>query len=122
MIKKFQELKLIGVFGNNDVDITGIMNSFNDIGDKISGETYEMEIDGLLFVVYHGTRQEANNTMIHSGKYDIMVCGHTHRMKNIRVGRTLVVNPGTADGWFFGFGATLAILDTQRQLAEFFRI
>ena len=121
-IRAFHEIKLIGVFGNNDVDKAGIRNAFNDIGGKITGETYEMEVDGLQVVVYHGTRKEANNSLIHSGKYDIVVCGHTHRTENTRVGKTQVVNPGTANGWFFGFGATLAILDTRTRSADFVRL
>ena len=122
VIRAFRQLKLIGVFGNNDVDKAGIRNAFKAIGGKITGETYEMNIDGLLIVVYHGTRQEANNCLIRSGKYDVVVCGHTHRVQNTRVGNTQVVNPGTANGWFFGFGATLAILDTRTRSANFIQL
>jgi uncharacterized protein len=122
VIRAFQEVKLIGVYGNNDVDRAGIKDAFNLIGGTITGEIYELEVDALEIVVYHGTQQEASNSLIHSGKYDIMVCGHTHRIQNGRVGKTLVINPGTANGWFFGFGATLAILDTQSRSAEFIRL
>jgi uncharacterized protein len=122
VISAFQEVKLIGVYGNNDVDRAGIKDAFNLIGGTITGETCELEVDALEIVVYHGTQQEASNSMIHSGKYDIMVCGHTHRIQNSRIGKTLVINPGTANGWFFGFGATLAILDTQSRSAEFIRL
>jgi predicted phosphodiesterase len=52
-------------------------------------------------------------SLILCGKYDVVVCGHTHRVQNKKVGKTLILNPGTANGWFFGYGATVAIFDTQ---------
>ena len=42
----------------------------------------------------------------------MVICGHTHRAQNKKVGKTLILNPGTANGWFFGYGATAAIFDT----------
>jgi len=121
-IQAFHEVKLIGVYGNNDVDKDGIKDAFNLIGGTITGEIYELRVEGLDIVVYHGTQQEVCESMIHSGKYDIVVSGHTHRIQNTRVDDTLVINPGTANGWFFGFGATLAILDTRSRSAEFIRL
>ena len=122
VIRAFQEVKLIGVYGNNDVDKAGIKDAFNLIGGTIAGEIYELNVDGLEIAVYHGTQQEASDNIIHSEKYDLVVCGHTHRIQSSMVGKTLVVNPGTANGWFFGFGATVAILDTQSRSAEFIRL
>jgi putative phosphoesterase len=121
-IRAFREVKLIGVYGNNDVDKAGIKDAFNEIGGQIIGDLYEFEVDGLTIGVYHGTRQDANNGLIDSGKYDVVVCGHTHRIRNITVGKTRVINPGTANGWFFGFGATLAVLHTHTRFADFIRL
>jgi len=47
------------------------------------------------------------------------VCGHTHRTLNSKVGRTLVLNPGTAKGWFFGYMATIGIFDTLTKAVNF---
>jgi putative phosphoesterase len=121
-IRAFQEVKLIGVYGNNDVDKAGIKDAFNEIGGQILGDLYEIEVDGLIIGVYHGTRQEASKGLIDSAKYDVVVCGHTHRIQNTIVGKTRVINPGTANGWFFGFGATLAVLDTHTRFADFIRL
>ena len=44
--------------------------------------------------------------MIKSAKYDVFVCGHTHRTLNTTFGKTMVINPGTANGWFLGYKAT----------------
>ena len=73
---------------------------------------YEFEIDDLIFAVYHGTQQERRDLLIQSGKYDVIVCGHTHPTLTSKLGRTLVLNPGTAKGWFFGYRATVGIFDT----------
>jgi predicted phosphodiesterase len=35
-----------------------------------------------------------------------------------KYGRTLVINPGTANGWFFGYNATAAVFDTQNKESE----
>ena len=52
----------------------------------------------------------------------MVVCGHTHRVQNKKVGKTLVLNPGTVNGWFFGYGATAAIFDTQTRKADFIHL
>jgi predicted phosphodiesterase len=38
------------------------------------------------------------------------------------VGKTLVLNPGTANGWFFGYKATIAIFNTQTKCCEFINL
>jgi putative phosphoesterase len=111
-IRVFQGTNLVGVFGNNDFDKCGIRDAFDDIGGEIRGDLYELEVEDMIFAVYHGTQQEPKNMLIQSGKYDIVVCGPTHRTQNTIFGNTVVVNPGTANGWFFGYWATIAIFDT----------
>ena len=68
--------------------------------------------DNLIFAVYHGTNSRRKESLIQCGKYDVVVLGHTHRVQNKKV-KSLFLNPGTANGWFFGYGATAAIFDTQ---------
>lgn len=111
-IRLFRGVNLLGVFGNNDFDKSGIRDAFIDIGGQIKGDLGEFEIDDLIFAVYHGTQQERRDLLIQSGKYDVIVCGHTHQTLTSKVGRTLVLNPGTAKGWFFGYRATVGIFDT----------
>jgi len=121
-IRVFQGMKLVGVFGNNDFDKSGIRDAFNDIGGQIRGDLYELDVDDMIFAVYHGTQRETMNKLIQSGKYDIVVCGHTHRTRNSRVGNTVIVNPGTANGWFFGYWATIAIFDTLSKVVDFINL
>jgi uncharacterized protein len=118
-IRVLHGVKLVGVFGNNDFDKSRIRDAFNEIGGQIKGDFCEFEVDDIIFAVYHGTQQERRNSLIQSGKYDVVVCGHTHRTLNSKVGKTLVLNPGTAKGWFFGYMATVAIFDTLTKAVHF---
>jgi putative phosphoesterase len=72
-IRYFRGVKLVGVFGNNDFDKSGIRDAFSDIGGQIKGDLCEFEIDDLIFAVYHGTQQECMDLLIQSGKYDVIV-------------------------------------------------
>lgn len=117
-IEAFEGVKLIGVLGNNDLDVIGLNNAFDKIGGQLKGELCEIEQDDLIFAIYHGTNSRKNESLIRSGRYDVVVCGHTHRVHNKKVGKTLVINPGTANGWFFGYGATAAVLDTKTKESE----
>jgi uncharacterized protein len=118
-VEFFQGIKLIGVLGNNDVDVLGLTTAFNNIGGELKGDFCEIELDGTRFAVYHGTKPQKKQTLIQSGNYDVVVCGHTHKLEKVSVGKTIVLNPGTANGWFFGYRATVAIFNTQTKGSEF---
>jgi uncharacterized protein len=121
-VEAFTEVKLIGVLGNNDVDVAGLRNAFDKIGGQLKGELCEIEQDDLIFAIYHGTDSKKKESIIQSGKYDVVVYGHTHRIQNKRVGKTLVINPGTANGWFFGYRATAVVFDTKTSESEFLNL
>lgn len=118
-VEAFAGLKLIGVLGNNDVDRKGLGNAFEKIGGQLRGELGEIEENDLLIAVYHGTDFRKREALIESGKYNVVVYGHTHKVDNKIVGKTIVINPGTANGWFFGYKATAAIFDTASKECDF---
>jgi putative phosphoesterase len=76
----------------------------------------------LNFAVYHGTNFNKKELLIKSAKYDVFVCGHTHRTLSKTFGKTMVINPGTANGWFLGYKATAAIFDTIEKHIEFINL
>lgn len=117
-VESFKGVKLVGVLGNNDIERERLSLSFEKIGGQLKGDFCEIEHDDMLFAVYHGTNAKKKSSLLQSGKYDILVCGHTHRLEEVRVGRTLLINPGTANGWFFGYKATAAIFDTGTKRSE----
>ncbi len=104
VVKEFKALqgaKLVGVLGNNDGERTGLLRSFLEIEGQLLGELGELEIDGIKFGIYHGTSEEIKQTLASSKKYDVLVCGHTHKKEpkedRGRIGEvTLVLNPGSA--------------------------
>lgn len=118
-VESFAGIKLVGILGNNDTDIPGLTSAFNKIHGELKGEIYEAKYDGVKLVIYHGTSSSKRDFLIKSGKYDLFIYGHTHRKASDTIGRTMVVNPGTAKGWFFGFNATIAIFDTSTRNIEF---
>ncbi|MBI4653477.1 MAG: metallophosphoesterase [Nitrospirae bacterium] len=116
-VKAFQGIKLIGIFGNNDGDKFRLINTFNEIGGEIKGDFHEFEKDSLKFACYHGTEPQLRDALIECGRYDIVIYGHTHECENKKVGNTLVLNPGTAHG--FWEKATVLIIDTKTKETEF---
>jgi len=118
-VESFVGIKLVGILGNNDIDIRGLTSAFDKIHGELKGEIYEGEYDGVKLVIYHGTISSKRDFLIKSGKYDLVIYGHTHRKTTHTIGRTVVVNPGTAKGWIFGFYATIAIFDTSTRNIEF---
>lgn len=107
IVKEFKRLngKLVGVLGNNDGEKNLLLKTFLEIDGDLKGEVGELEIKDLRIGIYHGTSSEIKDHLIKSSKYDIVVCGHTHRREpqGISNGRyedssktPLVLNPGTA--------------------------
>lgn len=54
-IESFKGVKLVGVLGNNDKDIPGLISAFNKIHGELKGEIFETVYDGMKFAIYHGT-------------------------------------------------------------------
>ena len=119
IVLEFKKLdaKLIGVLGNNDGERVHLLKNFLSIGAELKGELGEIEVDGLVFGIYHGTDEQLKMNLVNCGKYDIIVTGHTHRIEMSPVysatgsrdekkqhekkvhqnrKRILVLNPGTA--------------------------
>jgi len=119
-ILPFEGLNLVGVFGNNDGDHYRLIDKFNAIDGTMAGEFFEFEQDGLKFALYHGTQQAIKDALINCGTYDVVISGHTHEKELKKVGKTLAINPGTANG--FDGPATIVIFDTMTQEAEYIEL
>ncbi len=119
-VRAFKGVKLVGIFGNNDGDKFRLINAFHEVGGEIKGDFYEIEMDGIKFACYHGTEPQLKNALVECGKYDVVAYGHTHECENKKVGNTLVLNPGTAHG--FWETATIIVFDTQTRSPEFIEL
>lgn len=117
-VEAFRGVRLVGVLGNNDLDKEILAPAFEQIGGELKGEFCEISEGGLTIAVYHGTDVKKKDVIIQSGKYDVVVCGHTHRAESKRFGNTQFINPGTANGWFFGYKATAVVYDTETRTSQ----
>ncbi|MEM2322360.1 MAG: metallophosphoesterase [Candidatus Bathyarchaeia archaeon] len=113
-ILRFKPLKakLIGVFGNNDGDKNLLRKRSEEIGAEIQGKFAELDVGGLKIALLHGEEEKLLKALINSNYYDVVVYGHTHKVENINVGKTLVINPGEACGYLSG-SATIAVLNLE---------
>jgi putative phosphoesterase len=108
--KEFQKLnpELIGVYGNNDGEREGLKSAYNDICHL--EDFKEISIEGWKFAVIHGTNPAIVDSLALSGKYDVVVRGHTHKLE-ILTGETMVINPGEVCG-YISEEKTIVLLDT----------
>jgi putative phosphoesterase len=108
----FSELagvRFIAVFGNCDVDRSGLRSAVEGFGGEIHDGAYQSQVDDRAVCMAHTPR--ALQQAAEGGQYDLLVYGHTHRDDVRQVGKTLVVNPGEATDTRTGFGQVL-VLDT----------
>ena len=108
--KAFGEVKnarFIAVFGNNDGEKHLLKSTIESFGGEIHRDPYHGQIAGKKVFMTH--KPSILDEAIASGKYDIIVYGHTH-FKDIRtVGKTLVINPGEATDWLSGKGSLVIL-------------
>ena len=96
--------EVYGVFGNNDGEKAGIKR----IWKHVFYGPYLLELGGLRILVAH--EEEALSRAPYDD-VDVRIFGHNHKAE-IRDGRPLDINPGTAAGILVA-RATCAILDEQ---------
>ena len=112
------EARFIAVFGNNDGEKLFLRKRFHRIG-TIHERKYEGRLGGKRVLLIH--EPDYLQELARSGRWDLIAYGHTHRAEIIKIGSTLVVNPGEAAGWITG-KATVALVDTETMAAELKRI
>jgi uncharacterized protein len=72
-----------------------ITKKFIEIGGELEGDFFDGMIDGLRVGAYHGTSVMLKDASIGSQIYDVFIYGHTHKKEESRIGKTVVLNPGT---------------------------
>jgi len=119
-LKYFEGLIVHFVRGNVD----GAVENIKRILQAMNGFYY----DNILDMEYKGKRIAAlhyNETilkqMIDSQKYDYIFHGHTHKIRDEKIGRTRIINPGTQymahkENHF------IVLLDVEKDKAEFVKI
>jgi putative phosphoesterase len=101
--RKFSEVdgsKFMAVFGNNDGEKLMLKSTVEGFGGEICEGPYATEIAGRQIFMTH--KPYMLDEIIGSGKYDLVIYGHTHKQDIRRAGGTLVINPGESTDWLTG--------------------
>jgi len=109
---------ILAVFGNNDGDLKLLKKKFRKIG-QIYDRPREIILVRKKILLMH--EPDNLNEYARSGKYDLVIFGHTHFKKNYYEGKTLVLNPGEGCGWITG-KSTAMILDLNTFNVEEFEL
>lgn len=110
-VNEFKNLQspLEAIYGNNDGERRMLHTVFKDL--CVLDDFKELEVNGRRIAVIHGTTEALVDALRDSGKYDVVIRGHTHQMKVIE-GKTMVINPGETCGYLSG-EKTVILLDTE---------
>ena len=110
----FEGKPFYAVRGNNDGDITFLNQVFAKLG-PIKENAQILDIGNRKVFLLHGHAipEEQITDIATAGKFDIIVYGHYHHVRNEIIGdRTLVLNPGESCGYLTG-ECTVMIVDLQ---------
>ncbi|MFW9879329.1 MAG: metallophosphoesterase, partial [Candidatus Thorarchaeota archaeon] len=93
-----------GVFGNNDGERLFLKQNLGQICNFAqNGNELILELGGKIIFASHMPRQETIEALAHSGKFNIILSGHTHSLVNKKYENgVLVVNPGEVCGYLTG--------------------
>ncbi len=82
------------VLGNCDPPAQRLQEVIDQIGARLHGRFGTLQLAERRFAFLHGDDRQRLDYTIRSGSFDVVFHGHTHQRRCIRLGRTLVVNPG----------------------------
>lgn len=107
-----------GVFGNNDGEVLYLTQNLGQIC-KFAENGHELiiELGGKRIFASHMPKKETIDALADSGKFDIILSGHTHNVVNRKQNGVLIVNPGELCGYLTNT-STFAIIDTVTMDAE----
>ena len=106
-----------GVYGNNDGERVGLKKILEGVCDII-GMEINKEFDGKKVFAAHMPTTKTIDALATSGKYDIILTGHTHQIVNEKnENGVLILNPGELCGYLTN-KATFAIIDTDKVEAK----
>jgi len=111
------------VYGNNDGERNGLKTNFGAKGGKIEmkGDFFETEISGKKIIVFHHLDETIVEALALSGKYDLILKGHTHQKRQEKIGNCLILNPGEACGYLTG-EASAATIDLDTMNVKFLKL
>ncbi len=107
--------RFIAVFGNNDGERPFLVKTVTSLDGEITPAPRILEVEGRKIIIMH--EPFAVESIAKSGDFDIVAYGHTHELREERIGNTLLLNPGEACGYLTG-RKTFMIVDLQKMEVE----
>ncbi len=109
--------RYVFVLGNNDGDRSLLREIAMKAGAVMRDHVHELNVDNLKLLAMHGfgsaeLTKSLVDSLALSGRYNVVLYGHTHQIDVRRVGGTLIVNPGECCGYLTG-RCTFALLNTR---------
>lgn len=104
------------VFGNVDHDDIDLRLCIQEAGHTCHERFGKLEMAGIHIALLHGDDAGRWQTTVHSGDFDLVCFGHTHRRENRTVGKTLLLNPGAV---YRATPHTVAVLELPQRQVEF---
>jgi len=92
------QVPIYSVFGNNEGDKPRIFERNAKLYNPIifsEDPVFKLTIDNKKIAIYHGQVKTVLNELIGSQSFDVVFTGHTHAVRNERIGNTLIFNPGS---------------------------
>lgn len=107
--------------GNNDAEVIVALRSAEG-GGTFHASPVEIDLGGAKSLLFHGfgdgeLTKFAAISLASSGRFDLVLYGHTHEVHVEEVGETLIVNPGELCGKLTG-RKTAVLLDTEEKEVE----
>jgi putative phosphoesterase len=104
----FRSLPTHFVLGNVDWNTDALAESIEAIGHTLHGRFGTLKLGSRSIALLHGDETRRLQSVIQSGEWEVVCCGHSHRADCHRVGKTLVLNPGALHR---ALRYTVAVLD-----------
>ncbi|PLW79658.1 YfcE family phosphodiesterase [Candidatus Woesearchaeota archaeon] len=117
MLDYFKGFDFRFVFGNNDGEHNGLVNTCKKLGFEKPEIAKSLILEGKNIFMCH--EKPDCEEAINSQKFDYIFFGHSHSTYDEKIGNTRVINPGAL---FRASIYTFAILDLKTDSLEFLRV
>ena len=108
--------KLIGVYGNNDRNESGLEDIAKKYSFKFQNPPKAIKIMDKQIAIFHEP-EEIDSFILKNPGVDLILHGHTHRYRNEVINDTLIFNPGESAGMLKGKNA-IGIVDLRNLSAK----
>lgn len=121
VLEHFKGLNVKFVFGNNDGEREFLNIKAKEHGLEEIKDEQIFEYENKKFYVNHGHRfvLKRMEDAIQSQKYDYILTGHTHHVRDETIGKTRIINPGAL---FRVNKKTVCLLDIKTDKLDFIEI